>query len=89
MPGGAHDTGESLSHTAIRETIEETGVEVRLTGLLGVFTDPHHAIHYTSNDEVRQEFTIVYRAEPLAGQPTPSSESTRVDAERWARWRRP
>ncbi|MGW4714802.1 NUDIX hydrolase [Nocardia sp. NPDC004260] len=79
MPGGAHDPGESLSHTAIRETLEETGVEVRLTGLVGVFTDPHHVIHYTSNDEVRQEFTIVYRAEPLAGQPTPSSESTRVE----------
>ncbi|WP_067475055.1 NUDIX hydrolase [Nocardia amamiensis] len=79
MPGGAHDPGESLSHTAVRETQEETGVEVRLTGIIGIFTDPDHVIHYTSNDEVRQEFTIIYRAEPVRGEPTPSSESTLVE----------
>lgn len=79
MPGGAHDPGESLSRTAVRETWEETGVDIRLTGLVGIFTDPTHVIHYTSNDEVRQEFTIVYRGEPIGGQPTPSSESREVE----------
>ncbi|MFE3195934.1 NUDIX hydrolase [Nocardia sp. NPDC059240] len=79
MPGGAHDPGESLSHTAVRETQEETGVDVQLTGIVGIFTDPTHVIHYTSNDEVRQEFTIIYRAEPIGGVPTPSSESTQVE----------
>ncbi|MBF6210122.1 NUDIX domain-containing protein [Nocardia puris] len=34
MPGGAHDPGESPSHTAVRETLEETGSTVRLTGLV-------------------------------------------------------
>ncbi|MET8655123.1 NUDIX hydrolase [Nocardia aurea] len=79
MPGGAHDPGESLSRTAVRETQEETGVDIRLTGIVGIFTDPTHVIHYTSNDEVRQEFTVVYRGEPVGGSPTPSSESTRVE----------
>ncbi len=79
MPGGAHEPGESLSHTAVRETREETGIIIRLTGLVGIFTDPMHVIHYTSNDEVRQEFTIVYRAEPIGGEPKPSSESTHVE----------
>ena len=79
MPGGAHDPGESLSRTAIRETQEETGIDIRLTGLVGIFTDPTHLIHYTSNDEVRQEFTIIYRAVPIGGEPTPSSESTQVE----------
>jgi hypothetical protein len=37
-------------------------------------------ILYTSNGEVRQEFSIVLTARPLAGQPTPSSESSEV---RW------
>jgi hypothetical protein len=37
-------------------------------------------ILYTSNGEVRQEFSIVLTARPLAGQPTPSSESSDV---RW------
>ncbi|NUS43734.1 MAG: NUDIX domain-containing protein [Mycobacteriaceae bacterium] len=79
MPGGAHDPGESLSRTAVRETEEETGVDVRLTGIIGIFTDPQHVIHYTSNDEVRQEFTIIYRAEPVGGEPRPSSESVQVE----------
>lgn len=79
MPGGAHDPGESLSRTAVRETLEETGIDISLTGLVGIFTDPGHVIHYTSNDEVRQEFTVIYRAEPTGGTPTASSESTKVE----------
>ncbi|MBY8863192.1 NUDIX domain-containing protein [Nocardia sp. CA2R105] len=79
MPGGAHDPGESLTHTAVRETLEETGVDIHVTGLVGIFTDPTHVIHYTSNDEVRQEFTVVYRGEPTGGNPTTSEESTRVE----------
>ncbi|MFE3443570.1 NUDIX hydrolase [Nocardia sp. NPDC059180] len=64
--------------TAVRETREETGVDIQVTGIVGIFTDPTHVIHYTSNDEVRQEFTVVYRGEPIGGQPMTSSESTRV-----------
>lgn len=78
MPGGAHDPGESLSRTAVRETLEETGITVRLTGIAGIYTDPRHLVHYTSNDEVRQEFTVVYRAEYVTGQPITSSETTEV-----------
>lgn len=78
MPGGAHDPGESLTQTAIRETLEETGIAVRPTGVAGIYTDPRHVVHYTSNDEVRQEFTIVYRADYVAGEPTTSSETTEV-----------
>ena len=34
------DYGESVEHAAIREAKEETGLDVRLTGLLGVYSDP-------------------------------------------------
>ena len=37
MPGGAIDPGESPETAALRETEEETGLRVRLTGLLGRF----------------------------------------------------
>src|SRR3954447_1793367 len=79
MPGGAMDPGESLSATAVRETFEETGISVKLDGVVGIYTDPRHVIHYTSNDEVRQEFTVVYRCEYLSGEPTTSSETTHVE----------
>ncbi|WP_117209490.1 NUDIX domain-containing protein [Allorhizocola rhizosphaerae] len=80
LPGGAMDLGESLPTTAIRETAEETGVHVEITGLVGIYTDPRHVILYTSNGEVRQEFSVVFTARPLSGTPTPSDESREV---RW------
>ena len=79
MAGGAHDPGESLSDTAIRETQEESGIDIELTGIVGIFRDPKQIIHYTSNDEVRQKFTIIYRARPVGGTATTSNESTRVE----------
>ena len=78
LPGGAMDLGESLTDTAVRETAEETGIKVEVTGLIGIFTDPRHVILYTSDGEVRQEFSVVYTARPLSGEPTPSSESREV-----------
>jgi len=78
LPGGAIDLGESLVQAAVRETAEETGIACEVTGLVGIYTDPKHLIHYTSNDEVREEFSIVLTARALAGEPTPSSESSEV-----------
>jgi 8-oxo-dGTP pyrophosphatase MutT (NUDIX family) len=78
LPGGAMDLGESLIETAVRETKEETGIDCRVTGLVGMYTDPKHVILYTSNGEVRQEFSVVFLAHPTGGQPKPSSETREV-----------
>jgi len=80
VPGGAIDLGESVAQAALRETLEESGIECAITGIVGIYSDPKHIILYTSNGEARQEFSIVLTARPLAGQPTPSSESSEV---RW------
>ena len=80
VPGGAIDLGESMTHAAIRETREESGIDCEITGLVGIYTDPKHIILYTSNGEARQEFSILLTAQPVGGQPTPSDESSEV---RW------
>jgi ADP-ribose pyrophosphatase YjhB (NUDIX family) len=80
VPGGAVDLGESVAQAAVRETLEESGIECAITGIVGIYSDPRHVILYTSNGEVRQEFSIALTARLLAGQPTPSSESSEV---RW------
>jgi ADP-ribose pyrophosphatase YjhB (NUDIX family) len=80
VPGGAVDLGESVAQAAVRETREESGIECEITGLVGIYSDPKHVLLYTSNGEVRQEFSIVLTARPIRGQPTPSNESSEV---RW------
>jgi hypothetical protein len=39
---------------------------------VGIYTDPRHVILYTSNGEVRQEFSIVLTARATEGEPTRS-----------------
>jgi ADP-ribose pyrophosphatase YjhB (NUDIX family) len=78
VPGGAIDLGESVAQAAVREAREESGIECEITGIVGIYSDPKHVILYTSNGEVRQEFSIVLTARPVAGRPTPSSESSEV-----------
>ncbi|GAB3221734.1 NUDIX domain-containing protein [Glycomyces halotolerans] len=77
LPGGGHDLGERIADTAIRETREETGLDVEITGIIGLYTDPGHLIEY-SDGEVRQQFSIAFRAKPVGGQITTSAESVQV-----------
>ncbi|WP_448330127.1 NUDIX domain-containing protein [Streptomyces sp. DSM 41534] len=79
LPGGAMHIGESLPECAIRETREETGFDVEITGIVGTYTNPHHVFAY-DDGEVRQEFSICFLARPVAGQLAVSEESTDV---RW------
>jgi ADP-ribose pyrophosphatase YjhB (NUDIX family) len=82
LPGGAVNLGESLAQAGVRETREESGIDCEITGLTGIYSDPAHVLLYTSNGEVRQEFSIVLTARATGGQPTPSSETSEV---RWVR----
>lgn len=42
IPGGAQEIGETISQTVVREVKEETGVDVEVTGLIGIYSDPNH-----------------------------------------------
>src|SRR5918994_6402899 len=80
LPGGAMDIGETIAEAGVRETREETGIGCEIDRLVGVYTNPRHVMLYTSNNEVRQECSLVFAARPVGGELTTSSESREV---RW------
>jgi ADP-ribose pyrophosphatase YjhB (NUDIX family) len=66
LPGGRHELGETVTNTAVRETLEETGVTIDVNGLIGIYSNPAHVVA-TADGEVRQEFSICFRGRPVSG----------------------
>ncbi|MFE9287431.1 NUDIX hydrolase [Streptomyces olivaceus] len=79
LPGGGHDIGERVGDTVVREVLEETGIQVVVDGIVGLYTDPDHVLAY-DDGEVRQQFSICFHAHPVSGSLRTSSESKEV---RW------
>ena len=77
LPGGGHDIGETISQTVVREVMEETGINVEVTGMVGIYTNPNHVMAY-DDGEVRQQFSICFSARPVGGSITTSTESRQV-----------
>ncbi|RLN51835.1 hypothetical protein BBJ29_002429 [Phytophthora kernoviae] len=69
LPGGRIDSGENPAQAAIRETKEEAGIDIRLTGLLKV--EYHPKQDRNGSQYVRMRF--VFYAEPLDCDQPPKS----------------
>ena len=70
IPGGFIDPGERAQDAAVREALEETGLRVTLTGLLGVYSDP-------ARDSRRHTISTVYIGK---AEGTPSGADDAVEA---------
>jgi 8-oxo-dGTP pyrophosphatase MutT (NUDIX family) len=77
IPTGGVKKNETVAAAAVRETREETGLLVTVTGLVGIFSDPRHIIEY-ADGEVRQPINICFRATPAGGHLTTTEEASEV-----------
>ena len=74
LPGGGMDAGESAAETCVREVMEETGLEVRLTKLVGVYTSPDILIEYRDGNKIHP-VTFSFEAEITGGELGLSNET--------------
>ncbi len=72
LPGGFVEVGENLERAAVREAREETGLEVRLKALLGLYSDP-------ARDPRGHTVTAVYIGE-ARGMPQGGDDAARAQA---------
>jgi 8-oxo-dGTP pyrophosphatase MutT (NUDIX family) len=75
MPGGLIEPGEQPSDAAVRETWEETGLIVELTGIMGVYGGPELVIDYPNGDKASYMATI-FRGRIIGGQMKADGEET-------------
>ncbi|WP_432486903.1 NUDIX hydrolase [Kineococcus sp. SYSU DK018] len=77
IPGGGMEPGESIKDTAVREAREETGYDIEIDRLVGVFSDPNHVVSY-DDGEVRQQFSVCFAGHVIGGNPRLSAETRQV-----------
>ena len=68
LPGGFVEVGETLEAAAIREAEEETGLEVEIVRLIGVYSDP-------DRDPRGHNVSVAYLARAQGGEPSAASDA--------------
>ena len=75
LPGGAVESGESVAEACEREVFEETGLNVRVKRLVGVYSHPDQLVVYPDGNRA-YIVALHFEAEVLGGRLGLSNETT-------------
>ena len=75
IPGGHMEPGESVAETVIREILEETGLEVEIVKLIGVYSSPHIKVEYQPGQSM-QPVVFNFELRQVGGELGTSDEVT-------------
>jgi 8-oxo-dGTP pyrophosphatase MutT (NUDIX family) len=75
LPGGRMEPGESVAEACEREVWEETGLEVRVKRLVGVYSHPDQLVVYPDGNKAHI-VALHFEAEIVGGEPALSNETT-------------
>jgi len=67
IPSGHVEPGETLLNAAVREVMEETGLEVRIKRLIGIYSDPASQVFCYPNGKNVHFVTSCFEAEIVGG----------------------
>lgn len=74
LPSGGMEPGENVAETAVREVAEETGFNVRILGLIGVYSSPDVLVTYADGNRF-QIVSLCFEARAVAGQMSVTDEA--------------
>lgn len=77
LPGGQIESGESVAEACEREVLEETGLQVHVTRLVGVYSHPDQLVVYPDGNKA-QIVALHFEAEVTGGELGLSNETTQA-----------
>jgi 8-oxo-dGTP diphosphatase len=78
LPGGGVEPGETWERAAVRECREETGWDINVHSLLGIYSDPATQMHRRSGGRMVQLVGVVFVGSPLSRTGEPDGEASEL-----------
>ena len=78
LPGGAIEIGETAAQAAVRKIREETGYEVDVLRIVGIYSNPTETTMHYPNGDVSSYVAIAFECRVIGGAPALSDETSEV-----------